>query len=83
MRKGILSLSPLGRRNSPAKAKPGNMELAEKAAVKKTAEAPEQKTAPDEKMYVQTVMVPKQRKAGDLKPQPKAKQSRKPHRKMQ
>ena len=68
MRKGILSLSPLGRRRGVAKVKTTNMEKAEKTAVK-PAEAPlEQTEATGEKAYVQTIMVPKPRNARETKP---------------
>ena len=62
MRKGILSLTPLGRRKATAKLKTANMEKAEKSAATRVEEAPEQEATADGKMFVQTIMVPKPRK---------------------
>lgn len=81
MRKGILSFSPLGRRKAITKTKTTNMEKAEKTAAQKAEEAQEQKTAVNEKAYVQTIMVPKQRKTGDAKTKQTAVKKRKNPRK--
>ncbi len=64
MRKGIMSLSPLGRRKALAKAKTSNMEKAEKAAVQGTEEPQDQNSvdAVNEKNFVQTIYVPKKYK---------------------
>ncbi len=65
MRKGIMSMSPLGRKKAMAKAKTNNMEKAEKAAVQDTEEPQELNNADavNEKNFVQTIYVPKKYKS--------------------
>lgn len=64
MRKGIMSLSPLGRKKAMAKVKTNNMEKAEKAAAQDTEEQQELNNADavNEKNFVQTIYVPKKYK---------------------
>lgn len=76
MRKGILSLSLPGRGKSSGRKKTSNMEIAEQAAAKKAAVA-EQKPETNEKMFVQTILVPKQQSAAEKRDSRKPGKARK------
>lgn len=60
MRKGILSLSPFGK----TRRKPDNIRRAEEAAAKREEEPRQtQPENPEEKPFVQTILVPKNKEA--------------------
>lgn len=61
MRKGIMSLLSLGRGKTQARRKTANMKLAEQASAKKTEPAGEESAETNDKMFVQTIKVPKPR----------------------